>query len=93
MLPVGDGAWINFTDVRVEKLNGSNQFSFLFNPFVRRTVPQSLRINAADLLAKLVSRSKETTGYAMSVSGVRVQSVVVTDSAAVLTLDGILVVD
>jgi hypothetical protein len=93
MLPVPEGPCIRFTDVRVERLNGSNQFDFLLNPFVRHTVPQSLTLNAADLLAKLVSRSRETTGYAMAVSGVQVHAIQVQSNAVVLTLDGTLSVD
>ena len=93
MLPVAQGQSITFTDVRLEKLSGSRELDFLLMPFLRRTVPSSLKVDAAWLLRKTLENSRERTGYAMKLERLVVHSMEVSGDRLVVDVDGDLSID
>lgn len=88
MLPTADGEFIGFTDVRLDQMSGSSELNFLLTPFLSRKIPQTLRLNAAGMLRKLLARSNETTGYSMTLDRFAVQSLQVQDDTMRVELNG-----
>ena len=93
MLPVAQGQSIAFTDVQLERLSGSRELDFVLMPFLRRTVPSSLRVDAAWLLKKTLENSRERTGYAMKLDRLVVHSMAITGDRLVVDVDGDLNID
>ncbi len=93
MLPVAQGQTIAFSDVRLERLSGSRELDFLLMPFLRRTVPSSLKVDAAWLLKKTLENSRERTGYAMKLERLVVHSIEVAGDRLVVDVDGDLSID
>ena len=56
--PQGEGETLGFRDARFERISEQRELNFLLTPFPSRTVPSSMKVNAADLLRKERSRAQ-----------------------------------
>lgn len=88
VLPEALGETIGFRDARVEKLSESKELNFLLIPFLSRKLPQQMKINAADMLRQLLTKSAEATGYDMHLDNLKIHSMVVSGDALVVDFDG-----
>lgn len=93
MIPDAREETIGFRDARVERLSESRELNFLLVPFLDRKLPDQMKVNAADLMRQLLSRSIETTGYAFSLTSLKLHSMVVEGNKLVLDADAGLNVD
>ena len=93
VLPDAEGETIGFRDARIEKLTGSREIDFLLIPFLSRKLPQELTVNAAEIIRQLLNRSRENTGYAMSLEKLKIHSMIVENGILAVDLDGALHVD
>ncbi len=93
LIPDAEGESIGFRDARVERLSESKELNFLLVPFLSHKLPAQMKVNAADLMRQLLSRSTETTGYALSLSSLKMHSMLVQGETLVVDVDAALNVD
>lgn len=86
--PEGEGENIGFRDARVERISDQRELNFLLSPFLSRTVPTSMTVNAADLLRKALSDSTATSGYKVTLERMRVHSIQIEGDDLVMDVDG-----
>lgn len=87
VLPDAEGETIGFRDARIDHLSDSRELNFLLVPFLSRQLPQQMKVNAADLMRQLLSRSAETTGYAITLTSLKIHSMIVQGALLVLDVD------
>lgn len=88
VLPDGVGETIGFRDARVEHLSESRELNFFLEPFLSRKLPQQMKVNAAELLRQLLSKSTETTGYEMKLDDLKIHSMQVQGPDLAVDFDG-----
>ena len=93
LIPDAEGETIGFRDARIEHLSDSSELNFLLTPFLDRKLPQQMKVNAATLMRQLLSRSTETTGYALTLTNLKIHSMIVTGERLVVDIDAALDVD
>ncbi|MDE3106237.1 MAG: hypothetical protein KGK08_13790 [Acidobacteriota bacterium] len=92
VVPDAEGESIGFRDARIEKLSKSKELNFLLVPFLSRKLPSQMKINAADLVRKLLTQSAASTGYTLTLDSLKfhslqVQGTSILGSSLVLDLD------
>jgi hypothetical protein len=87
ILPDAQGETIGFRDARIDHLSDSREFNFLLVPFLSHQLPQQMKVNAADFMRQLLSRSAETTGYALTLTALKIHSMLVQGSMLILDVD------
>jgi hypothetical protein len=93
LVPDAEEESIGFRDARIERLSESKELNFLLVPFLSRKMPEKMKVNAAVLMRQLLSRSTETTGYALSLSSLKLHSLLVEGESLVMDVDANLKVD
>ena len=88
VLPDGEGETIGFRDARIERLSESRELNFFLVPFLSSKLPQQMKVNAADLLRQVLSKSVETTGYDMTLDSLKIHSMQVTGPNLAVDVDG-----
>jgi hypothetical protein len=87
VLPDAEGETIGFRDARIDHLSSSRELNFLLVPFLERQLPQQMKVNAADLMRQLLSKSAETTGYAITLNALKIHSMIVQGALLILDVD------
>ena len=90
ILPNAEGETIGFRDPHIDHLSNSKELNFLLVPFLERQLPQQMKVNAADLMRQLLTKSNETTGYAITLNNLKIHSMIVQKDLLVLDVDTIL---
>lgn len=93
LIPEAEEESIGFRDARIERLSQSKELNFLLVPFLSHKLPAQMKVNAAVLMRQLLSRSTETTGYALSLSSLKLHSLLVEGDSLVMDADATLKVD
>jgi hypothetical protein len=93
LIPEAEEESIGFRDARIERLSESKELNFLLVPFLSRKLPAQMKMNAAILMRQLLSRSTETTGYALSLNSLKLHSLLVEGDSLVMDADAALKVD
>src|SRR5271155_2019178 len=93
LVPEAEEESIGFRDARIERLSESKELNFLLVPFLSHKLPAQMKVNAAVLMRQLLSRSTETTGYALSLSSLKLHSLLVEGESLVMDADATLRVD
>jgi hypothetical protein len=88
VLPDGEGETIGFRDAHVEHLSESRELNFFLVPFLSGKLPQQMKVNAADLLRQLLSKSMESTGYDMKLDDLKIHSMQVQGPGLAVDFDG-----
>jgi hypothetical protein len=86
-IPDAEGESIGFRDARVERLSESRELNFFLVPFLSSKLPAQMKVNAADLMAKLLSQSVATTGYTLALDSLKLHSMLVDHDALVVDVD------
>ena len=86
-VPDAEGESVGFRDARIERLSESKELNFLLVPFLSRELPSQMKVNAADLMRKLLSQSMTATGYALTLESLKLHSMVVDRDALVVDVD------
>ncbi|MDE1178724.1 MAG: hypothetical protein PW789_19285 [Edaphobacter sp.] len=90
VLPDAEGETIGFRDAHIDKLSNSRELNFLLEPFLEHQLPQQMKVNAAELMRQLLSKSNETTGYAITLNNLKIHSMIVEKELLVLDVDTVL---
>jgi hypothetical protein len=93
LIPEAEEESIGFRDARIERLTESKELNFLLEPFLKNKLPAQMKVNAAVLMRELLSRSTETTGYALTLSALKLHSLLVEGASLVMDADATLRVD
>ncbi len=93
LAPEAEGETIGFKDARLDKVSDKKEINFVLAPFLRGKVPKSLTVDAADLVRKALAGSTATTGYAVSLTRLRINSIEVVGDKLVVDADGDLSVE
>jgi hypothetical protein len=93
LIPEAQEESVGFRDARIERLSESKELNFLLEPFMSRQLPAQMKVNAAVLMRQLLSRSTETTGYALSLYSLKLHSLLVEGESLVMDADATLKVD
>ncbi len=93
LIPDAQGEAIGFRDARIEHISENRELNFLLVPFLKNKLPAQLKVNAAELMRKVLSGSAEKTGYTLTLSALKLHSLLVTGSSLVLDVDSDLTVD
>jgi hypothetical protein len=86
--PDAEGESIGFRDARLDKVSDHEEVNFVLSPFLRRQVPSSMKVNAADLLRKALAGSTDSSGYKVTLDRLKIHSVVIQGDALVVDVDG-----
>lgn len=93
LIPEAQGESVGFRDARIERLSESKELNFLLVPFLSHKLPSQMKVNAADLMGKLLSQSVATTGYTLTLDTLMLHSMVVDRNALVVDVDAGMSVD
>src|SRR5438309_1986946 len=93
LIPEAQEESVGFRDARIERLSESKELNFLLVPFLSRKLPAQMKLNAAVLMRQLLGRSTETTGYALSLTSLKLHSLLVEGESLVMDADATLKVD
>jgi hypothetical protein len=93
LIPDAQEESIGFRDARVEHLSESRELNFLLVPFLSGKLPAQMKVNAADLMRQLLSKSTETTGYTLTLSSLKMHSMLVEGASLVVDVDANMSVD
>jgi hypothetical protein len=93
LVPEAEGESVGFRDARIEKLSESKELNFLLVPFLSRKLPSQMKVNAADLMGKLLSQSVASTGYTLTLNSLKLHSMVVDHGALMVDVDAAMSVD
>ena len=93
LIPEAEEESVGFRDARIERLSESKELNFLLVPFLSHKLPAQMKVNAAVLMRQLLSRSTETTGYALSLNSLKLHSLLVEGDSLVMDADATLKVD
>ncbi len=88
VVPEADGETIGFRDARMDRFTGNKELDYLLIPFLSRKLPQKLKINAADLLRTALARSRQSTGYELTLDHLKIHSMQVQQEMLAVDLDG-----
>ena len=86
-IPEAQEESIGFRDARIERLSDSRELNFLLVPFLSHKLPQQMKVNAADLMRKLLADSAQQTGYAISLNNLKLHSMLIEGPALVVDVD------
>ena len=86
-VPDAEGESVGFRDARIERLSESKELNFLLVPFLSHKLPAQMKVNAADLMRKLLSQSVAATGYTLTLDSLKLHSMVVDHDALVVDVD------
>lgn len=92
-IPEAEGESVGFRDARIEHLSNNRELDFLLVPFLSRKLPSQMKVNAAELMRKLLVNSAATTGYALTLSSLKLHSMLVEGQSLTLDLDANMNVD
>lgn len=88
LAPVGEGEVIGFRDARVDKVFEQKELNFLLTPFLSRQLPNSMQVNAAELLRKALEGSTASSGYKVSLQKLKIHSMQIQGDDLVVDVDG-----
>jgi hypothetical protein len=93
LTPDADGETIGFRDAQLDRVSDQREINFVLAPFLRRQVPKSMRVNAADLLRKALAGSTAASGYKVSLDRLKIHSVQIAGDKLVVDADADLSVE
>lgn len=87
VVPQAEGVSVGFRDARIEKASESKELNFLLEPFLSHKLPSQMKMNAEDMMGKVLSQSTATTGYALTLDTLKLHSMLVDHDALVVDVD------
>jgi len=87
LVPEAQGENVGFRDAQVEQLSDNRELNFLLSPFLSGQIPKAMKINAADVVRQVLTKSAPSIGYVITLNGLRLHSLSVNAAGAPPTLD------
>jgi len=86
-IPEAEGESIGFRDARIDRLSENKELDLLMEPFLSKKLPQQMKVNAAELLRTLLVKAPDSTGYALTLTSLKLHSMQVEAQELVVDLD------
>ncbi len=86
-VPEAEDQSIGFRDAHIDHLTNNKQLDGLLEPFLAKKLPQEMKVNAADLMRKLLVRAPDSTGYTLTLEMLQLHSMQVDGDVLVVDLD------
>ena len=93
VVPEAEGVSVGFRDARIEKASDSKELNFLLTPFLSRKLPSQMKMNAAEMMSKVLSQSVAATGYTLTLDSLKLHSMLVDHGALVVDVDAGMSID
>ena len=93
VVPEAEGESVGFRDAKIVKISDSSELNFLLEPFLSRKLPSQMKLNAADLIRKLLGQSLATTGYTLTLDSLKLHSMQVNHDVLTIDVDASMSVD
>jgi hypothetical protein len=93
VVPDAEGESVGFRDAKIVKISDSSELNFLLEPFLSRKLPSQMKLNAADLIRKLLSQSLASTGYTLTLDSLKLHSMQVDHNVLTIDVDAAMSVD
>ena len=92
-IPEAEGESIGFRDARIDHLSENKELDFLLVPFLSRKLPAEMKVNAAVLMRTLLVHAPDQTGYTLTLSSLKLHSMLVEGQTLAVDLDANMKVD
>ena len=92
-IPEAEGESIGFRDARIDQLTESKQLNVLLEPFLAHKLPAQMKVNAATLMRTLLVHAPDSTGYTLTLSSLKLHSMLVERQTLVVDLDANIAVE
>jgi hypothetical protein len=86
-VPEAEGESVGFRDARIDHLSDNKELDLLMEPFLSKKLPQQMKINAAELMRTLLVKAPDSTGYTLTLTSLKLHSMLVTGDVLVVDLD------
>lgn len=86
--PDAEGEAIGFKDAQLDKVSDRKEINFVLAPFLRRQVPSSMKVNAADLLRKALAGSTASSGYKVNLNRLKILAIHIVGDKLIVEADG-----
>jgi hypothetical protein len=86
-IPVAEGESVGFRDARLDHLSDNRELNALLEPFLGKKLPQQMKINAAELVRTLLVKAPDQTGYTLTLTALKLHSMLVVSPDLVVDLD------
>ena len=93
VVPDAEGESVGFRDAKIEQVSESKELNFLLVPFLSHKLPSQMKLNAADLIRKLLSQSLASTGYTLTLDSLKLHSMMVDHDVLNIDVDAAMSVD
>jgi hypothetical protein len=92
-IPDAENETIGFRNARIEHITDNREINFLLVPFLSGQLPAQMKVNAADILRKILTQSNAATGYNVTLNFLKIHSMIVEGDTLVLDVDATMHVD
>jgi len=92
-IPEAEGESVGFRDARIDHLSDNKELDLLLEPFLSKKLPQEMKVNAAELMRTLLVKAPDSTGYTLTLSSLKLHSMLVTGDVLVVDLDAAIKVE
>jgi hypothetical protein len=86
-IPEAEGESVGFRDARIDHLSDNKELNALLEPFLSKKLPQEMKVNAADMMRKLLVKAPDSTGYVLTLEMLKIHSMLVDGQDLVVDLD------
>jgi hypothetical protein len=86
-IPEAEGESVGFRDARIDHLSDNRELNVLLEPFLSKKLPQEMKVNAADMMRKLLVKAPDSTGYVLILEMLKIHSMLVDGQELVVDLD------
>ena len=93
VVPEAEGESVGFRDAKIVKISESSELNFLLEPFLSRKLPSQMKLNAADLIRKLLAQSLPSTGYTLTLDSLKLHSMQVDHDSLIIDVDATMSID
>jgi hypothetical protein len=87
VVPDAEGESVGFRDAKIEQISESKELNFLLVPFLSHKLPSQMKLNAADMMRKVLSQSVASTGYTITLDSLKLHSMMVDHDALTIDVD------
>jgi hypothetical protein len=86
-VPEAEGESVGFRDAHIDHLTNNKELDALLEPFLAKKLPEEMKVNAADLMRKLLVKAPDSTGYTLTLETLKLNSMQVVGQYLVVDLD------
>jgi hypothetical protein len=86
-IPEAEGESVGFRDAHIDHLSDNKELSLLLEPFLSKKLPQEMKVNAADMMRKLLVKAPDSTGYVLTLTMLKIHSMLIDGQDLVVDLD------